>query len=253
MKHFYLIILLISVQFIFSQATSRILLIGQVKCDEIKDYNVIVFNVNSRSGSVVKNDGNFEINAKIRDTLVFSSINFFTKKIVLENENFTANPFIVKLELKINNLDEVKVSNNNAKYNSIQENTQKYVDKKYIDDEKSHLKNRNIFTGEIENGTDFIRLFKDVIKLFKSKKPKQIDYFANVDFTDLVLRKVKYTYFTNTLKLKDEEIRLFLLFCENDEKAKDLSRYKTNFELMDFLFNKNKEFNTIKSQSKWEK
>ena len=249
MKHFYLTIFLISIQLIFSQTTSRILLIGQVKCDETKVDNVIVFNVNSRSGSVVKNEGNFEINAKIRDTLVFSSINFLSKKIVLENENFTANSFIVKLELKINNLEEVKVSNNNAKYNPIKENTQKYVDKQFFDDNSSSPKNPNVYDGQTP-GINFVRLFKDVVKLFKKKNPKQTDYFANVDFTDLVLRKVKYTYFTNTLKLKDEEIRLFLVFCENDEKAKDLSRYKTNFELMDFLFNKNKEFIAIKNESK---
>lgn len=250
MKQFYLIILFISFQLFFSQNTSRILLIGQVKCNETKVDNVVVFNVNSRNGSVVKNDGNFEINAKALDTLVFSSINFFTKKIVLENENFTENPFIVKLELKITNLDEVKVSNNNAKYNPIQENTQKYVDKQYINDEKSHLRNRNINISVTENGTDFIRLFKDVVKLFKSKNPKQIDYFKDVSFTELVLSKVKYSYFINTLKLKDEEIRLFLVFCENDERAKDLSRYKTNFELMDFLFNKNKEFTNVKNETK---
>ena len=248
MKHFYLTIFLISIQLIFSQTTSRILLIGQVKCDETKVDNVIVFNVNSRSGSVVKNEGNFEINAKIRDTLVFSSINFFTKKIVLENENFTANPFIVKLELKINNLEEVKVSNNNAKYNPIKENTQKYVDKKYFDDKQSSLTGSNV--NMLTNGADFVRLFKDVVKLFKSKNPKQIDYFADVSFTELVLSKVKYSYFINTLKLKDEEIRLFLVFCENDAKSNDLSRYKSNFELMDFLFNKNKEFTNIKNEKK---
>ncbi len=249
MKHFYLTIFLISVQLIFSQTNARILLIGQVKCDETKINNVVVFNVNSRNGSVVKNDGNFEINAKIRDTLVFSSINFFTKKIVLENENFTENPFIVKLELKINNLEEVKVSNNNAKYNKIEENTQKYVDKQFFDDNSSSPKNPNVYDGQTA-GINFVRLFKDVVKLFKKKNPKQTDYFANIDFTELVLRKVKYTYFTNTLKLKDEEIRLFLVFCENDERAKDLSRYKTNFELMDFLFNKNKEFSIIKNETK---
>ncbi len=249
MKHFYLTIFLVAIQFGYSQTTSRILLNGQVKCNENNVENVVVFNLNSRNGNVVKNDGNFEINAKVRDTLVFSSINFFTKKIVLENENFNENPFVVKLELKITNLDEVKVFNNNAKYNPIQGNTQKYVDKQFSDDSLSSPKNPNVYDGQTP-GVNFVRLIKDVVKLFKNENPKQTDYFANIDFTELVLKKVKYSYFTNTLKLKDEEIRLFLVFCENDEKAKDLSRYKTNFELMDFLFNKNKEFIAIKNSSK---
>ncbi len=250
MKIIYTIILLTFIQFGFSQFTDRVLLKGQVYCDSVKVENVVVFNINSKKGNIVKNDGNFEINAVTRDTLVFSSINFFTKKIVLEKEDFSENPFIVKLELKITNLAEVTVENNNAKYNKISENTQKYVDRQYINDEKSHLRNRNINVGVTENGTDIVRLFKDVVKLFKSKNPKQADYFVDVSFTELVLQKVKYNYFINTLKLKDEEIRLFLVYCENDSVAKDLSRYKTTFELMDFLFNKNKEFTAIKNESK---
>ena len=248
MKQFYLILFVIAFQLIFSQTTSRVMLIGQVKCDETKVDNAIVFNVNSRNGSVVKNDGNFEINAKVQDTLVFSSINFFTKKVILNYESFENQPLIIKFELKINNLDEVKVSNNNTKYSSIQANTQKYVDKKYFDDKQSSLTGSNV--NMLTNGADFVRLFKDVVKLFKSKNPKQIDYFADVSFTELVLSKVKYSYFINTLKLKDEEIRLFLVFCENDANSKDLSRYKSNFELMDFLFNKNKEFTNIKNEKK---
>ena len=93
-------------------------------------------------------------------------------------------------------------------------------------------------------------MFKDVVKLFKKQNPKKLDYFADVSFTELVLSKIKYTYFTNTLSLKDEEVRLFLVFCENDAAAKNLSRYKTSFELMDFLFNKNKEFSTLKNNVK---
>lgn len=250
MKQFLNAILVFAIQIGFSQTNYRTTLNGQVQSNGNKVENIVVFNINSKKGNIVKNDGNFEINAATRDTLVFSSINFFTKKIVLEKEDFSENPFIVKLELKITNLDVVNVENNNAKYNKIAENTQTYVDKQYINDEKSHLRNRNINVGVTENGTDIVRLFKDVVKLFKSKNPKQTDYYADVSFTELVLNKVKYTYFTNTLKLKDEEIRLFLLFCENDEKAKDLSRYKSNFELMDFLFNKNKEFTAIKNYSK---
>ena len=250
MKYFYFAIFLFAAQFSNSQIDSRIILSGFVKSDSIKVDNVIVFNVNARIGCVAKKDGNFEISAKVRDTLVFSSLNFFTKKIVLDNENFQDNPFVVKLFLKINNLDEVKVFNNNDKYSPIGENTQKYVDKQYINDDKSHLKNQNVFDGVITNGTDFVRLFKDVVKIFKKNEPKKTDYFANVSFTELVLKKVKYTYFINTLKLNDDEIRLFLIFCENDLDAKDLSRYKTTFELMDFLFNKNKQFTTMKNNIK---
>ena len=249
MKYLYLIIISIISQIAYSQFDSRMMLHGQVKCDSVNIANVVVFNVNSRTGIIVKNEGLFEINAKVRDTLVFSSLNFFTKKIVLVADDFQENPLIVKLLLKINNLDEVKVVNNNQKYNLIPADTQRIVDGLYSDDGKSHLKNANVYDGQTP-GINFVRLFKDVVKLFKKNNPKKTDYFAGVDFTELVLKKVKYTYFINTLNLKDEEIRLFLVFCENDPAAQNLSRYKTAFELMDFLFNKNKEFSEVKAKVK---
>ena len=180
MKYLYLIIISIISQIGFSQIESRIILHGQVKCDSVNIANVVVFNVNSRTGIIVKNEGLFEINAKVRDTLVFSSLNFFTKKIVLVADDFQENPFIVKLILKINNLDEVKVVNNNLKYNPIPADTQRIVDGLYSDDGKSHLKNANVYDGQTP-GINFIRLFKDVVKLFKKNNPKKTDYFAGVD------------------------------------------------------------------------
>lgn len=247
MKKYFLIILLVFVCCLNAQTTSRVLLTGQLKCDDTAIQNVVIFNINLRSGTVVKNDGDFEIKAKVKDTLVFSSINFFTKKIVLTEEDFIQKPFVVSLKIKINTLDEVIVANDNKKYNPIGINTQKYVDLQFVADEKSHLKNENVYDGQTP-GINFVRLITDVFKLFKSKNPKKIDFFEKTDFTELVLNKVKYSYFVNNLKLKDEEIRLFLVFCENDDRAKDASRYKTVFELMDFLYNKNLEFTAIKNK-----
>jgi hypothetical protein len=59
------------------------------------------------------------------------------------------------------------------------------------------------------------------------------------------MKRVSYDFFTNTLKLNDDEIRLFLVFCENDSKAKTLLKPESEFELMDFLITKNKEFKRI--------
>ena len=229
----------------WAQTATRTNLHGRVVNDSTKIENVIVFNTNARKGAIIK-DGFFDIDAKVKDTLVFSSMTFKIKKIVLQENDFSGE-LVVRLTTFINLLNEVKI--NNKKYSPVQENTQTYVDRQYIDDEQSHLKNANVYDGQTP-GINFVRLFKDVVKLFKKKNPKKIDYFADVSFTELVLNKIKYNYFINTLKLKDEEVRLFLVFCENDNQAQNLSRYKTSFELMDFLYNKNKEFTIIKNEIK---
>ena len=71
------------------------------------------------------------------------------------------------------------------------------------------------------------------------RKEKELDYG---DFTDIVPKRIHPFFFTNTLKLKEDEIGLFLIYCENDSRAKALLDPKLEFELIEFLINKNEEF-----------
>ena len=238
-------------QICFAQNATRKPLHGQVVNDSIKVENVVVFNVNSRIGTVVNAEGTFDLSARAKDTLVFSSLTFKTKKIILSDLQMEESPLIVKLDIYVGQLNEVIINNNNKKLNPIKGNTQKIVDKKYVDDEKSSPKNRLMPNdGSIENGVDFVRLYKDVMKSLKNKNKKKEDFVSQTNFTEVVLQKVKYTFYTNTLKLKDDQIRLFLIFCENDPYSVSIVKSKTNFEILDFLISKNKEFKQITASQK---
>ncbi len=239
------IVLIIVTSFSFAQTTGYKTIEGKVENDSIKVENVIVFNSNSRTGVVVDNDGNFSIKATKKDTLIFSSLNFRTQKIAVTDEVLSETLLLVKLKIFARQLKEITVSKKNVIKAPVKENTQAIVDKPYFDDNQSSPKNRNVYDGTIENGTDFVRLFKDIMKLLRKKNNKQTDFFSNVDFTEAVLQKVKYSFYTKTLQLKDEEIRLFLVFCENDPKAKTLLKSKYEFELMDYMVAKNKEFQEL--------
>lgn len=124
--------------------------------------------------------------------------------------------------------------------------SQTIVDKEYFDDEKSSSKNRTITQiGGIENPIDFVRIYKDVFKILKINTPKKSDFTTETDFTEVVMKKIDYSFFNNTLKLKDDDIKLFLVYCENDPKSSALFKSNTKFELMDFLIEKNIEFKKI--------
>ena len=241
---FRILVLVFFTQFCFSQNNPRKSLQGQVVNDSVKVENVIVFNVNSKTGKVVNSDGSFEIAARVRDTLIFSSLSFRSLKIVLTDKQMAESPLIVKLEVFYHQLNEVVVANNKTpKFG----NTQKIVDKPYVADEKSHLKNDFVYDGSITNGVNFVRLYKDVFKLLKKKNPKKSDFTTEVNFTEVAMKRIKYSFYTNTLLLKDDEIKLFLVFCENDSKSKTVLKSQSDFELMDFMITKNKEFKAVKS------
>jgi hypothetical protein len=92
---------------------------------------------------------------------------------------------------------------------------------------------------------DFVRIYKDVLKALRKNNPEKTDFTSEKSFTERVMNKVSYSFFTDTLKLNDDEIGLFLIFCENDPKSKIVMKPDNEFQLMDFLVTKNKEFKRI--------
>ncbi|MFV8325159.1 hypothetical protein [Flavobacterium sp. ZS1P14] len=238
-----ILVLCLCCQFCFSQLTRKTLY-GQVVNDSIRLENGLVFNVNSKTGTVINQKGFFSILAKAKDTLVFSGLAFKSKKIVLTEKEMTIPLLRVKLNAFVNLLPEILVSGKNL--NPISGNSQKYVDRQYFDDAKSSPKNRTMPPdGTIENGMDFVRIYKDVLKVLRKNNPERTDFTSDKSFTEQVMKRVSYSFFTNTLKLNDDEIGLFLIFCENDSQSKNVMKPEKEFQLIDFLITKNKEFKTI--------
>ena len=122
-------------QFSFSQ-TDRKPLEGQVRNDLVPVENVVVFNANSNTGVVVNQYGSFVIPAKVNDTLVFSSLAFKSKKIVLTEKEFIIPRLIVQLDIFTNELAEVLIRAK-KELNPLGGNSQKYVDMKFFDDQKT--------------------------------------------------------------------------------------------------------------------
>ncbi|HEY4618683.1 MAG TPA: hypothetical protein VIH09_10865 [Flavobacterium sp.] len=240
-----LVIVSLLSQFCFSQIEPRTPLKGQVRNDLVPVENVIVFNANSKTGTIVNNYGFFTIMAKVNDTLVFSSLAFKSKKIVLSEKEFMMPRFIVKMDVFTNELAEVLILAK-KEVNPISGGTQKYVDREYFDDEKSSPKNRLMPPdGTIENGMDFVRIYKDVLKILRKNNPEKVDFYQDTSFSELALNRLNYSFFANTLKLKDDEIKLFLVFCENDSRSRSLMGPNNEFQLIDFLVSKNKEYKRI--------
>lgn len=246
MKNIAIIIGFLCFQVSIAQKDTRKMLLGQVVNDSIKVDNVLVFNINSNTGTAVDSEGSFNLKVQLNDTLFFSSLSFKNKKILVTKKEVGEKLLIIKMDAFVNKLDEVVVSNKKLKPKIA--SSQSIVDKKYFDDNQSSPKNTNVYDGSIVNGVNFVRLFKDVVKLVK-KKPGNEDN-VEMPFTETVMQKINYGFYKNTLNLRDEEIRLFLLYCEKDPINLKSFNSKTDFEIMDFLISKNKAFDKIKSEQK---
>lgn len=242
-----ILILSLFCQLCFGQLLTRIPLHGQVVNDSAKIETGIVFNINSKSGTIINSQGFFSILAKVNDTLVFSSLAFKSKKIGLTKSHFSI-PFLrVKMEILAKQLLEVVV-NAKKSVRPIEGGSKAIVGTYYLDAEKSSPKNSTMPPdGTIQNGMDFVRMYKDILKILKINNPERTDFISSRSFTEGVMNKIGYAFFANTLQLKDDEIGLFLVFCENDFKSETLIKSASEFQLMDFLISKNKEFKAITS------
>ncbi len=240
-----ILLLVLYYQMSYAQIGKAKLIKGQVRNDLIPVENVIVFNTKDHAGTNVNAYGSFEMMASVNDTLVFSSLVFKSKRIILKEEDFLKPKIFVPLEVFTNELAEVIIKARKD-MSPISGNTQRYVDLQYFGDEKSSPKNTTMPSdGTIDKGMDFVRIYKGIINTLKRKNPGNTDFYKETSFSDYVIHSVDYSFLSNTLKLKDDEIKLFLVFCENDSKSRTLMNPSSEFQLLDFLTNKNKEFKKI--------
>jgi hypothetical protein len=260
-NNYILLILLLLVQFSWAQLIPREIVRGQIISDSSVVERVTIFNKSSNKGAVSDDFGYFTMYARPTDTLVFSSVVFKPVMLVLTDLDFKVNVMKIKLNVFVNELDEVIVTPNSLSGDLVKDNRnlkvtvidpktdskQAIIDTKYELDAQSTLKNTAMPSdGSIQYGMDFVRIGKDVLKLFGKKEgTKEISYASDKIFQEVVKEKFTYYFFTETLGLKHEEIGLFLGYCENDPKVKTLLAPDKEIELIDFLIFKSDEYKKL--------
>lgn len=227
-------------QFSFGQVLTRMALHGLVVNDSVSVESGSVLNLNSNSRTLISEQGVFDVTAKKNDTLLFLSMGFIPKKIILAEKDFAASLLIIKLNTLINPLKEVVVSKIDISLSL--GDIQKIIDKEYFDDKQSSRQSSLMPYKEIENGMDFIRIRKMIWKLFVNENPNNENLVDYGDFVKVVPTRINQFFFTNTLQIKEDQIGLFLIFCESDSKSKELLKPDAEIELIEFLIDKNEEF-----------
>lgn len=272
-KIFFFIGLLFCVT-VFSQDKEREVLRGQIVADSMDVENITILNVTTNIGSVSDVDGFFSINAKAKDTLVFQGLSFLSQKYVLTESDFLIDDFKIKLEIKVNELDEVIVTPSSL--TGILE-----VDTKKINVYGLDLGNVDVSKlspEEIRNtkplnpvansnfsslmGVDFKALFGMFISKKKKEKRKieRIEKYENEQWERKVLSKSFYehlmaryshSFFKSNLNIKNEDLVSFVSFAEPMfSDMANLLKYENEMLLVEYLVQKSKEFNSNKKVKK---
>ena len=256
-------------QLFFSQEVERKILKGKIVADSIEVENLTVYNITSNIGAVTNVDGKFSIKAKATDTLYIQGLSYDSKKYVLTEKDFWLEELEIRLHLKITELNEIEITPYTLT-GTLKEDTKRIqvygeafsgIDAKavkyYEDDVRSGTPvNTAVYSALAPNGSNFdLKLIgKGIGKLLGIKgNPKRNSELVleerrqrdiqTKSFSDHMFERFTHNFFTETLKIKHEDIPMFLQYAEMP--VKDLSLFlKPEYELqlIQYLTIKAKEY-----------
>jgi hypothetical protein len=216
-------------QFSFSQTEK--LLQGKVLSGDFPVEGVEIVNLVTEKTATTDTNGRFNILVKKDDMLVFVSEKYEYKRLFLDKEFLDKNNFIILLTRKPEQLEEVVITKISFPKIKFDKNIASQLN---IEKAAANPKPYGVYDGTIENG---IAMYINLP--FRQKKIHQIE------FKELMKKSYNDSFYIETLKLKPEEIGLFIEFCDVDPKSKIILENTNSLSLMDFLLAKKIEFKKL--------
>ena len=234
--------------FVFQSGFSQTdkLISGKVFHEQFPIGKVEVANFNSKKTTITNAFGEFSILVKAGDALLFISKNHDIIRIVVDQNTIDNNNLIISLILKPEQLEEVVITKiPSLKWEKDTKWEQGKLDQLALEKVARTPKILGINNGTIENGMDFMRIGGMIFDLFKKDKSEIKKQIPEIQFNELVKSSINQEYYIKNLKLKPEEIALFIQFCDADPKSKTVAANNNSLVIMDFLLEKNLEFKKL--------
>lgn len=222
---------------------------GKVYDAETTVKGALVVNVTQKSMTYTNDEGDFEILAKVKDTLYISSL-FHTKTFIEIKAQDFKHIVVIEVKKAINELDAVLLRDERErKFDSIKMASQ--VRNQISEDiKKNPIQYKPLPSGN----ADFIAIFSMIGKLFKSKKPKE-EPITPITYEDLDKLFQKDAFFNEKLLILDlnipkEQHALFFDYCDAKEIDSKLLVKNKHVDLLEELVVCSQEFQKIIEDSK---
>lgn len=268
MKAILFVILSLFANFLFAQGIERKVLRGIVVVDSFDVEAVTVRNISSNLNAKTDFDGKFSIRARATDTLFFESQSFISQRYILSQKDFWKEELEIRLHVKITELDELIITPYTLSGN-LTEDTKRIqvygdgfalIDAKkimhYEDDVRMgapiNTAMPNVFapTGVNLLGIVVVGLVnlvgvkanpkKNSERVFEERRIKNLQ---SKSYSDHLFERFSHSFFVETLKIKNEDIPLFMGFSElNVYDLSPLLKPENELKLIDYLIQKAAEF-----------
>ena len=200
-----------------------------------RNNNVIAANVvnnTAQTNTITDGDGEFEIIAKAGDEIIFSSIQFKIKSLLITESIMTKNRLVVEVNKRVNVLDEIVVG---------PENTQKFLDLKkeefsrvdYSQDKSTKIDNVIIRQGQLVNGLNLVNVAKLLAKALKRQDGQEQRVLQPSKILPLIFED---QFFTEDLGLATYEVSSFMEELDRTLPSDRLLKKDREFQLIEYLF-----------------
>ena len=237
--------------------------------------NITVLNVSTKIGAISDIDGYFSIKARVKDTLVFQGLAYISQKYILTESDFLVDNFKIKLDVKVNALDEVVVTPNSLT-GILEVDTEKInvyeLNMAGIDFSKlgpDDVRNSKSINPVVDSNFSSLRgiNFGLLLDMFTSKERKErkkqerLEKHENEQwkkevmvksFYEHLMHRYSHNFFITNLNVKNEEIISFVSYAEPNDfnfMAKML-KHENEIQLIEYLVKKSEEFNRNKKLKK---
>ncbi|MCW2120473.1 hypothetical protein [Flavobacterium sp. 7A] len=222
------------------------LLRGKVMFQNFVLENVDVINKTTFTNTKTNEKGEFVLPVSVNDSILFYSKDFILKGIKLSSEDIEKNNMVILIDKKPEELKEVIIHQINVDWKFDKKWEESKRDEVTLYRNENKIKNPGVNDGSIDKPLDLIKVGKLLFGgLFKHKKEGGVE----VNFKTTAVYRFDQKFYTETLKLKKEEIGPFLDFCDFDPESKImLSNNSNQLIFMEYLYKKNKEFKKLHGQ-----
>ncbi|MFD0963422.1 carboxypeptidase-like regulatory domain-containing protein [Pseudofulvibacter geojedonensis] len=215
-----------------------------------------VFNKTHQKYTITNQNGEFEIQAKVNDTIVFTAIQFKLKSVVLTEETIKEDLYVL-LEEQLNELAEVYIGyklTGNLAADAKNIKTEQKVDYSaqfeglIIDigplprDSQSEVENEAL--PKLNGGVNLMPLVTGLFKAIKGSKPQKKELVVNRPVLTVAYLKENFgeRFLLLDLKLKEEDYQRFVDFCQVDMYSNNYFLADNKFMLVDRMLTLRKVF-----------
>ncbi|MGW9685546.1 hypothetical protein [Flagellimonas sp. 2504JD1-5] len=242
MKDLFLVLFSVVFTTVAIAQESRQALRGKVLYRGANVPNENVINATAETATITNDEGEFFIMVKEGDQLVFTAVNYQLEVVVITEEILRNNRLVVEVTEKITELDEVVVSPENQK-KFLEMQNEDFKGFEYEIDRGTEVENIAMSRTErgMRDGLNIGNIFKLLYKSLSKKKGE--DGESEPLKVSEVLRHVyDDEFFVVDLKLPQDQIDAFLLYCDDKVPSNTLLKKENEFQLIDFLVTHSKTY-----------